>query len=573
MSYDTDAQADGRRPWALVAYHPDGEPGYLIDGDSDLLIDASGRRLGDDTGSSPLYFSLQSQPVPLGFDVPITAPCLREYPRKQPLKVDPSRGIGVMQQATVTLQDFPHPDGSGHYFRRLKRNSPYYLGKPLRIYTGYITESGTITSMRSELWAVEKWDGPDPTGKITITCSSLLRQTDERKAQAPLPNTGATQDAITSGATPPFDITVTPAGVGDEEYGSSGVITIGPELFTFSGRSGDVITVSARAQSSTEAVEHESGSTVQEALSYTEVNAVDILRDLLVGYTPGVDATNIPDAEWDTEKDWVASQNYTAVIAKPIGVNKLITEICQQAMLMVWWDGESEQMRLRAIRPRRGAATVYGDGDTILHNSFRVKDVPDKRVSRVRVLYGQINPLKNLDDEDNYSVILTSRDSASEALWGEPAIRTIYSRWMTTRGQAVQLGGRITSQYPDIPEEYHWSVDASARTAFPIGDIGTIQTRQLEDGTGAARQQDVLITGLEETTQGHTWRVIGEQSVFAGRYAVIAPDLDPGDGVSPFPDYPSASEAIQSSYGFIAYDDRGDGQPGFLDGTDPYKII
>src|SRR5690606_22657610 len=114
-------------------------------------------------------------------------------------------------------------------------------------------------------------------------------------------------------------LVLTPSGVGDLDYPDSGKVAIGgSEIVSFT-RSGDTMTIT-RAQSGTEAQEHDEDETVQLVLEYVSESPADLVYDLLTNYTD-IDPSWCPLAEWKADIDEYIGRLYSAEIAEPTAVS------------------------------------------------------------------------------------------------------------------------------------------------------------------------------------------------------------------------------------------------------------
>ena len=224
---------------------------------------------------------------------------------------------------------------------------------------------------------------------------------------------------------------LSPVGIGNSDYPSSGYVVLGGrELVAFT-RSGDTLTLDRftnMLEYGIQAQAHKAGDRVQLVLRYEDQSPADIIYDLLVNYTQ-VDPSFIDLATWQVEVDTYLPGLYSAFIAEPTGVNKLVSELVEQAALSIWWDDIEQQVKLRVLRAVITLAQRF-DEDNTIDGTLNIEDRVDQRVSRITTYFGQISPLKAVDDEDNYRANETTIDAEAEADYGVPLIKTIYSRWI-----------------------------------------------------------------------------------------------------------------------------------------------
>src|SRR5690606_22025857 len=125
-----------------------------------------------------------------------------------------------------------------------------------------------------------------------------------------------------------------------------------------------------------------------------------ILRDLMVNYA-SVPSSYIPLSEWQTETTTFLRTLYTADIAEPTAVDTLAKELIRQGALAIWWDDIAQKIRLKVLRQIDTSVAVF-DESVITKDSLSIADQPTKRLSQVWTYFGQVNPLKKVDETENY---------------------------------------------------------------------------------------------------------------------------------------------------------------------------
>ena len=162
--------------------------------------------------------------------------------------------------------------------------------------------------------------------------------------------------------------TLSPTGIGDEEYPASGKLALGgKEIVSFT-RSGDTVSIT-RAQSNTEATTHDEGDRAQVVLEYSAEAVHDIIYDLITNYTEA-DPVWIDYAAWESE-GLTISPLYSAQIAEPTPVRVLINELIEQCGLVMWWDAMDMQIRLESLRPVAPGSQIL-DESVMMRDSFSV---------------------------------------------------------------------------------------------------------------------------------------------------------------------------------------------------------
>lgn len=385
-----------------------------------------------------------------------------------PSKLDLGASIGARATLTITCHDHPTPDtgaagdkylssrnynpfNQGTFWGKFKARHPYLRGRTLRWYNGKVGDS--LESMEVRSYIIDRIEGPDAGGAFKIVAKDPLTLIDDKLAQAPKLSRGRLNVPINASTT---SLTLRPAGIGNEDYPTSGKVAIGGnEIVSFT-RVGDVMTI-VRAQHNTEAQEHDEDDRVQLVMEYNAQNPADIIYDLMVNYG-NVPSEFINLDNWKAEVDEFIARVYTGVIAEPTSVVKLVNEMLEQAALSVWWDETSAQLRLQVLRSLAQSSQLVCD-DLMLAKSFKQKDQPAKRISQVWTYYGQINPLESQDDPTNYRNSLVTVSALSEENHGTPSIKRIYSRWITQFGRtaAERLNNLLLSRYSEPPKVFSFA--------------------------------------------------------------------------------------------------------------------
>lgn len=435
-------------------------------------------------------------------------PCVRAV-QMSPGQISLGEDLGIRASVSVAFEDFLWPDtgegfdkyyaertydpySQGTFWGKFRARQPFLRGKALRIIRG--TADQAIADMETRHYFVESFDGPSPRGLFQITAKDGLKLADDDRAKAPAPNTGYLQAAITDSDTA---ATLVPAGVGDDEYAASGYLCIGGnEIVSFT-RSGDSLTI-ARGALGTTAQAHNAQDRVQTVLRYSGDDAADIVNDLLLNYTD-LASGNLPVADWQEETAAFLLNVYTATIAEPTGVATLLAELVQQAGLVLWWDAEAQQVRLRVLRAIPAEVELI-DADVYLAGSLEVREQPNKRLSQIWTYYGQVDPTKPLSELDNYRSIEVTVDLEAQADYGSPAVKAINSRWIPALGRSIatRLNDILLGRFRDPPRQVQFALLRHGDYDVNLGDTRRVAGWSIQDETGASDEIPVQVTSLSE---------------------------------------------------------------------------
>lgn len=259
--------------------------------------------------------------------------------------------------------------------------------------------------------------------------------------------------------------------------------------------SADLITLT-RAQKNTEAVSHKATDRVQTCVSYVSQDISVILRDLMVNYA-SVPSSYIPLSEWQTETTTFLRTLYTADIAEPTAVDTLAKELIRQGALAIWWDDIAQKIRLKVLRQIDTSVAVF-DESVITKDSLSIADQPTKRLSQVWTYFGQVNPLKKVDETENYRSCAVVANLEREDDYGSPAIEKIYSRWIPEGGRAIALriGEILIGRFGRPPRKFKLNAFRQG-PVIPVAGVGCkISSWPLQDSAGSQILVPAQVTRL-----------------------------------------------------------------------------
>jgi hypothetical protein len=353
------------------------------------------------------------------------------------------RATGAASFTSITF----NPYQRGTFWGKWLARNPFYTFYRARIREGVIGQA--LGSMRVRNYVITTV-AVDDDGQVTITLKDLFSLIEARKSVAPKASTGRLNADITNVA---GSLTLTPAGIGDLEYPTSGKVCVGNEAMAFTRTGGsDVLTLTTRGDLNTAPSAHKQEDNVQLVLSFSAQLCHDIVFSLFTNYTD-VKPADIVKADWDAAAVNL-TRLYSANIVKPTPVQDLVGELGLQAGFSIWPDVESGLITFVALQSTAPEATVT-DNEWIVDGSLRTKRQDQKRLSQVWVYYGLIDPTKSLTDNANYHSRAVVADLVSEddTEYGTPSIREVFSRWIPQNGRtfALETGGRLLTMFRDPP--------------------------------------------------------------------------------------------------------------------------
>lgn len=452
--------------------------------------------------------------------------------------IDPGKSLGVRSSVTVRLMDTPYHDNTfdryasersagGTFFGRLRARWPYYYGRTLRWYSGWLGQS--LEEMDRRTYVIEKmtWDQ----GRVSIVAKDPLKLADNDRAKAPLPSEGTLAADLDEQASPTTLDILTPV---PTEYDGTRVVVIGSEVFQYTGTTKITdgvrltgVTRAAPEPYETERKSHKAGDGVQACLFYRDARPIDVVYDLL--RRADVPAEFLPLAEWEQEYlTWLPGLTVTRLIHEPEGVRDLLEELIPQTLSSYWWDERAQKVRYRAVRPLEPETTPPQLNDTshIIADTLDVADEPDEQYNEVHIWYGQLDPTEAADKTDNYRnvLVLADLDSQSALADARKRILTIHANWhpASNAGRVMQLGKRTLATRVQVPRVVTLELDAKDSGLW-TGDIADLVTRYLQGADGNPQPLRAQVMRVREKGGGkYEYRL--REDFFKGRYFRLAPE-------------------------------------------------
>lgn len=327
-------------------------------------------------------------------------------------------------------------------------------GVPLRLIRG--VEGQALESMTTRHYVVESTSGPTPSGVYTITAKDVLKFADDDRSQAPALSNGSLAGSINDVTD---TIVLSPSGIGDYEYPSTGWVCIGgKEVCEILSRSSDTLTVT-RGVLGTVIDSHDAGDRVQLVLRYEGNDAADILYDLFVNYA-GIPAEYIDLASWQAETAAYLGVIYARTITEPTSVKTLCEELVKQAALAVWWDDLARTLRIQVLREISTDADTF-DESRIIQGSLQVQEQPGKRISQIWAWFGVRDPSDQGAKEDNFRAVLANVDLVTEYEYGSAEIDKTQCKWIETLSAAERFAQTRISRFRDPPRSFAFDLAVS----------------------------------------------------------------------------------------------------------------
>lgn len=491
--------------------------------------------------------------------------------------------IGRRASVSVNMVDFAHhgrgidpyasqrtidAEAYGSFWGKFKARNPFIVDRVLRIKTGYIAESFDqtfIDDFTTRTFLIDRIDGPNANGAVTITAKDILKLADNERAQAPRAVEGVLDANITAVET--TSITVNGGADGDYETGG-GHIRINDELIEYGSAAfaSGVWTLSTltRAKYNTVADDHEQDDGVQPVVVYDQQAPVTIMNDLLRTYAD-LPAEFIPLADWEAEQaTWFATTLMTAVLSEPTGVAQLLERMLEQIFSYMWWDERAQLIKFKAIAPidRSAPKLSITDDGNIVEGSFRISDDESSRITRIGMYYNLTDVLDEGDKRNYRNLKLAiDTDAESAAQYGAQKQTELIAPWVISAGPANEVTGRTLQMFSRPPRVVDFELDAKDAGSLWTGDIVFINSRYIQDENGLPVSKAFIVTKASENVAGSLFSYTAQEFSLGARLGKIAPDSYAGLS------YTDATEEQRNEAAFIAQDD------GLMpNGDEGYKI-
>ena len=469
-------------------------------------------------------FSKPNAALPIGIN---TIPLLQSV-NYAPQQITPGKGLGVRGSVTLKFLDAPFADDAfdkyasdrgydsltkGTFWGKFKARHKFFQGRLLKLKTGYLTKPFSWDNFQERIYIIESITGPDSKGMVTVVAKDILKLADDDRAQCPKPNRGKLFANIDNIQT---SLTLTPLGIGDEEYPTTGIVRVGSELMTFS-RVADVLTI-ARHQYNSVASEHKANDAVQLCAVFSAEPVQNIIYQLLTNYA-SLPTSYIDKAAWDLEQSSYLPGVYSAIITEPTGVNKLIAELTEQGLCYLWWDEVSKLVQFRALRPPQSGLPVFTDDNGFIADSLSLTESANERVSRFLVYFDRKDLTKKLDEAANYNQYVYGADLESESPneHGSSRIKTIFSRWFNANslGRVEILAQTLLKKYTNPPRFLEFVIDN--KEDLSMGDLFIAQTRLMQNDVGDNDLINMQVIERIEYKSGHHIKMRAQENIYNSR--------------------------------------------------------
>jgi hypothetical protein len=481
-------------------------------------------------------------------------------------------------ELAATTQD---PDETGTLWGKFFARHPFYENSKMTVKTGYLLDNGDMISSNfiERVYFIDKIEGPDKSGKVTITGKDILRFADNSKAQIPTQSTATVAAPGIHSSASNFAIIDPDDQIIDSYNAGQTYIRINDEVMEINaaptGTNPNYTIHVNRASPPTprydstamSADDHNAGTTVQHCHNFVNIRPDDLLEYLLETVA-GISSTYLDKTGWQSVINFgLSSYRFNALLTEPEGVKDLIEEITQHSIFL-WWDERAQKVKMKSMLSLDVDYGPFTDEKHIAADSVSVSRDSKNRASQVWLMYGHRNPVQDLDKFNYFDSIEVNADLATEGA----SQYGIWSRWLARSQQtiAAEITQRLVAEYKDTKTHISMTMTPKDDDVW-TGDLVSVQTFNVQDADGTNPIKNYRVLEAKENlssgkvTYAYKIASIGTGTAISGRTGVIGPNS--------LNDYASESDANKSTYAFIAYNDRGDGVAGFPPTDEPYHIV
>jgi len=480
----------------------------------------------------------------LPFPGEVWLPFLIKPPQYRATEIDPNKSLTKNAKITYTLLNpdsndigiDPHvsdratyPGNVGPFWDLFFERNPYYRGRFIHDYSGF--QGLTLNQYISRRFMMEKVSF-NADGTCNITCKDILKNAS--KVDVPTATDGLTTGVTTAGAA---TINMT-AGTDMTQYTTAGFIHAGDEgenIIQYTGKAAQSFTGCTWQKFGTAQANIDDETGVQQCFvkqtTWVDTVMIDILEDFV-----GIASGDINSAEFESERDlWLGGYIFDICWVKPVKASERLRSLQEQSGTNVWWDEETEKVRLKAFAPvpPGGSYKALTEANNIKNISV-VDYNDDSRISRVIVYSQPINNTLDLQDPISYVQAYGDISATSEGAnqYGIKAVKEIFADGAPS-SVAASIASRLKRRFVNPPRKYVIEVerkDADIDTA----EIITLTHRRNIHVDGTQKAGELFQVLKRQVTKKGTYNLTVLDTKWALRYGFICP--------SGYPDYDGATD-------------------------------
>ena len=291
-------------------------------------------------------------------------------------KIPPRGGLAAVAKVKITFIDEPDTDldtddnitdrsyiarEQGSFWGKFKARHSFIQGQQIEIRTAFQETSNGISdkpvwAYTTEQYQIESISWPNKNGEVVVTAKDVINLTDALNAKCPPVSQVKLYSALSVGTNHLFLDSL----VGIKSPDQLTILRINDELCEVDGSTvalqGDGsykinFTASGRGILETTHAAHEAGATVQEVARFDDLSINDTIYKILNSYSE-VGSSHFDTTNWAaTVAAWRSSSLLKNYISQPTDIKTLLSEICDQNQMMIWYDAYSSRIKMKAVAP------------------------------------------------------------------------------------------------------------------------------------------------------------------------------------------------------------------------------
>ncbi len=486
-----------------------------------------------------------------------------------PVEIMPTKGVALRANITIQLRDFystgaavdPYFESrnlialeSGSYFQKLLERNPHYVGRPIRVYDGYIDHAGyQQLGHGGKYYIIDKMSLNKDV--LTITCKDPMSLADNLKAKVPEPSKFSLKADLAHGTQNSVVLRVDNQDASAVKmhayFGLTGHCRIEEEIIKYTRLETDAhisFHVNNRGAWGSKVPatgdSYDAGEVVQKCVVYGEYDGTgaantinNVAYDLLVNeaQVPAQAIRNEPTRKysWADEKTrWLETFRIDAIFSEPKEVNKQLGQLASMVGVNFFYDDRIGLIRMRAETPELDLNRILTiTDDNIVKNSLSFINNDKDRVSRVYYYYNMRDHTEDRDKPKNFKNLYVAIDSDSEIEeeYGKSSSKTIYAYGVNSGNTATTIAQRLLSRFKNTPKTLKFKIDASL-DILKTGDHFFLETEQIVDFNGVPKRTEFQCLSVKFDSKKLNFEIKAKQFRFSTvNLGVIADEDDVDD--------------------------------------------
>jgi len=505
-------------------------------------------------------------------------------------KIPPRGGLAAVAKVKITFIDEPDTDldtddnitdrsyiarEQGSFWGKFKARHSFIQGQQIEIRTAFKAASPSVDDIEpnwnysNEKYEIESISWPNKNGEVVVTAKDVINLTDALNAKCPPVSQVKLYSALSVGTNHLFLDSL----VGIKSPDQLTILRINDELCEVDGATvvpqpdGSYkinFTASGRGILGTTHAAHEAGATVQEVARFDDLSINDTIYKILNSYSE-IGSTHFDTTNWAaTVAAWRSSSLLKNYISQPTDIKTLISEICDQNQMMIWYDAYVSRIKMKAVAPELGTLKRISDSEDVW--DLQVSEDDTLRLNSVSMYHTPRSWISNSNKAADFERLSVSIDNLYYDLYGSPRERNLYSRWITSDAVALSTTGVLINRFRASPFRIKFKMVYSNSSVGRIntGDNFRLESKQFQNATGAEYVPEFICISAKTDMKMNVEIEAVAYSYFAGNNGPIGATSFDGQ------DYSTYIAANPNAGGILAWISQADGT--MVNGDDSYYI-